>query len=824
MNYFSTRYVTLIIALIVLSLGVIGIFLRIPHETLGHLGSTGYGPIILENRWWSPFTALFVTANYARLIAGIFLVIFLVGAVEPVLGSWRTLLAWVTTPTVGIIVGVLLQEFGMQHNGYWAHSVQGYVSATIFGAVTGVLTTASAFYGPLWRRRIRLFTLMSALMFVLYSGRPADVYLLLAGCAGLGLGILLRRKRPQVGWQRSSHNEARVLMASTVTITAIGPIIALLSTSRWGLLAPLGLLLSPGGAASHAKIIECQAHALTNQCFHEIALSKITQAGPLSITLIPLVIMLISAYGILRGRRFALWLAIGVNILFSMLALFYFGLAPLLGFANYIRERHHYWQLSLSITLSIVIPLAIAITLFLLRRHCTIPPRPGSIRRALIAVLATALSLSAIYLLIGVLMPHSFDPEVSLGELLADLPKRFVPVSFLAESSSFTPSGHITGFIYHAVGPLLWIIILVALIAPLASSRPTQNEEDESRARDMFKRGGGSSLSYMALWPGNTWWFDQESDTVIGYRVVNGVAITTGGPFGPGSGSYEPLYRFARFCDDNGWLPVFYSIEERYAPAFSTMGWVTMTVAEETVLRPQQWNTTGKKWQDVRTAVNRAKRTGIRSEWVSYTSLPHNLRTQITHISDQWIAEKELPEMGFTLGGVKELVDPEVMLMLAIDSEGQIQGITSWLPQYDSGQVVGWTLDFMRRAPEGPNGIMEFLIAEAAEHMRDSGIRLMSLSAAPLTRETAEPSAASNTDRLLAYLSDSLEPVYGFKSLFAFKKKFQPEFHPLLMAYPDSTSLPAVGWALTRAYLPGVSTRQLAKMVRGATASSGDKH
>ena len=40
-------------------------------------------------------------------------------------------------------------------------------------------------------------------------------------------------------------------------------------------------------------------------------------------------------------------------------------------------------------------------------------------------------------------------------------------------------------------------------------------------------------------------------------------------------------------------------------------------------------------------------------------------------------------------------------------------------------------------------------------------------------------------DRVLGYLSSSLEPVYGFRSLLKFKQKFQPELHPLIMAYPE---------------------------------------
>ncbi len=705
----------------------------------------------------------------------------------------------------------------------WSHTVRNYTEVDTMGAIIGVLTTASAFYGQLWKRRIRIFAITGTLMFVLYSGQPEDLYRLISAMVGLGFGMLLQRRRPHSGWKRSSHYESRVLMASAVAMTAIGPVISLFTASRVGLLAPLGLLLSADGPASFSRSDRCSLLRITPGCVRELTIERISGAGPVLVTLIPLVILLLSAYGILRGRRFALWVAVAVNGLLSALSIFYFGLLPVINSTGHssTSPNSKYWEIALSVVLSMLLPAAIAVYLILLRRHCTVPPPRGSTRAGLLTIAVSAVGLSALYLAIGLIFPHWFKPTIGFGDLLADLPERFVPVSFLRrEASGFIPTEPLTIAVYNLIGPALWAITLAVLLVPMLTSHSTSNPAEETRAREILKRGGGSNLAFMALWQGNSWWFDPDSDTAIGYRVINNIAITTGEPFGPGSSSHYPVHLFARFCDDNGWTPVFYSVGDFYASTFEKMGWSVMTVAEETVLRPQTWSTTGKKWQDVRSSVNRAKREGTRSLWSTYRALPYALSIQITRMSEEWVSEKELPEMGFTLGGLEELKDPEVMLMLAIDKDEQVQGVTSWLPSYLNGEVIGWTLDFMRRNTDGPNGIMEFLIAEAAEQMRDSGIQSMSLSAAPLARTISGGKDDTATDRLLTYLSNSLEPVYGFKSLFAFKRKFQPEFHPILMAYPDNAALPAIGWALTRAYLPGASTQQLAKLARDAAGRS----
>ena len=68
--------------------------------------------------------------------------------------------------------------------------------------------------------------------------------------------------------------------------------------------------------------------------------------------------------------------------------------------------------------------------------------------------------------------------------------------------------------------------------------------------------------------------------------------------------------------------------------------------------------------------------------------------------------------------------------------------------------------------------------------------------------------------KILDLVGHALEPVYGFRSLAAFKSRFKPEYRALYLYYQDPLHLPAIGRALTRAYLPGLSLPQGARLVR----------
>ncbi|UAJ77740.1 DUF2156 domain-containing protein [Leifsonia sp. ZF2019] len=806
------------ITLLVLVLALVTGPLHGPHRPLRIWVGTGAAQIA-DGHWWSPLTSVLFTSNLAELIVTLVLLVVLVGASEHLMRTWRTALAFVVTPVIGIVLGSALQLLGAQTGEMWSSNVHRFVSLDSFTAIGGTIMAASAFAGPLWRRRIRVMTLLVAIMFLLYSGFPSDLDRLLAVLAGLAVGALLNRSGRARGWRRSSHHEIRVLLASAVTITAIGPVIGLLTRSRYGLLSPIGLLFSDD-VANRGNVLErCQAFAVTRDCVREITLERINGLGPVLLSVLPLLVLLVAAFGLLRGRRFAVWLAVGVNGLLAVLSMLYFGILPVAGAATRAALSPRYWEVTAILAISSAVPLVMAILLIVLRRHFPVLPTARAVRRYLITVVGSAVGLAALYVLVGWLQRDTgFTRPIDIGDLLDDVFERFVPVSFLRrEPVQYLPTTPLASLVYHNIGTLFWLIAIIAALPPMLGRGTIGRSPDEAaRVRDSLLRGGGDALSFMATWPGTSHWFDGPEGGAIAYRVVGRVAITTGGPFGappPHDGTIE---RFARFCDDNGWIPVFYSVEDDYQPLFERMGWSTMTVAEETVIRPQNWATTGKKWQDVRTSINRAQRAGIRAEWTSYPALPLSATVQISDISEQWVAEKDLPEMGFTLGGIDELRDPAVRLMLAIDESGRIEGVTSWLPTWRDGVVIGWTLDFMRRRPGSINGVMEFLIAESATRMKADGVEFMSLSAAPLAHTAGTPDGEkSGMDRILGYLSTSLEPVYGFRSLLNFKQKFQPELHPLIMAYPDPVALPEIGIGLVRAYLPDLSVRQAASLARG---------
>ena len=339
---------------------------------------------------------------------------------------------------------------------------------------------------------------------------------------------------------------------------------------------------------------------------------------------------------------------------------------------------------------------------------------------------------------------------------------------------------------------LLWIGLLGLIVlnrgafrVPLRRRVPggvAATEGDSSaRARALLTSVGGSTMSWMTTWPEMRYCFLTDGRGYVGYERHAGVALALADPVAPPDTIADAVAEFTRRAEQGGLTPCLFSVTDAAADAARSAGWRTVQIAEDTIIDLPGLAFKGKKWQDVRSALNKAKRESITFRMTTLADEPFAVLAQVRAISEQWVGEKGLPEMGFTLGGVDEALDPAVKVGLAMDPTGSIHGVTSWLPVYaPGGHVRGWTLDVMRRRDDGFRSVMEFMIASACLALKDDGAQFVSLSGAPLARSEQSGEELDRTDRLLDKLGASLEPFYGFRSLHAFKAKFAPALraHP----------------------------------------------
>ena len=109
----------------------------------------------------------------------------------------------------------------------------------------------------------------------------------------------------------------------------------------------------------------------------------------------------------------------------------------------------------------------------------------------------------------------------------------------------------------------------------------------------------------------------------------------------------------------------------------------------------------------------------------------------------------------------------------------------------------------MRRAESPAPGTMELLLARSMEYVKSCGANMVSLGLAPLSNVNDDDETILDTS--IDFLTHRFGNAGKNRSLFNFKKKFQPVWESRYLVYSSTLQLPTIGWALYHAHQRDIS-------------------
>ncbi|MBM7244348.1 DUF2156 domain-containing protein [Rhodococcus fascians] len=783
-----------------------------------------------QMHWWTLLTSVVVAPNFLVLSLSVVLLLLCGVPLERHMGSAKFLAAVGIVAVLGAIAGLSLAVSVDSFDEDWGSRLGTSVVFDPAAWVAGVAMAASASMPVLWRRRIRVGLPAAAIVLALFHGGLSDLVGLASIIVGLAVGRVMHGPVDPEDAVAGTRRESRLLVALIVLASALGPVLALVSNDAAGPFGVLEALLRADPWTAEEVRAVCSSAAQSSECRQGLFALRFDGLGFTVLAVAPSLLLVTICDGLRRGRRAAWTSALIAQLCLTASAVLN------------VAQLHESWselsdagvQLDGSYLIRaaapLLTPVAVALVLAFTRSSFTIASPNGAARSALRSVGLALLTLGTLYVATGSMSARTI---AYVPELAVDFVQRLIPSVYLQWFEPALLAGEfVPSWMYQWIGVAFWVTLCATVLAMFL--RPTYDDEpdDARRARDILVHSGGSNLSWMSTWSSNNYWFTPDGNSFVAYRVVGGIALTTAGPVGPRHDHAAAVRAFADFCSDNGWTPCLYSISADTRRVADALGWNSVHVGEEAILDLTSLKFTGKKFQDIRTSFNRATKSGIAAEWTAFSDVSPVIRDQIAAISREWVADKAMPEMGFTLGGLTEMEDPDVRCLIAIDADRTVHGVTSWLPVYRDGEVVGWTLDFMRRRSTGFGPAVEFLIASAAVSFASEGFEFVSLSGAPLAKSprtieadglSATVSSPNPVEKLLDAVGRALEPVYGFRSLLAFKSKFQPRYESMYMSFPDSAALPGIANAVGRAYLPRMTLSQSAHLMWTVARSRATK-
>jgi lysylphosphatidylglycerol synthetase-like protein (DUF2156 family) len=437
-----------------------------------------------------------------------------------------------------------------------------------------------------------------------------------------------------------------------------------------------------------------------------------------------------------------------------------------------------------------IIALLVVVFLVVHRDDFTAPANPSSWRRGVgVAVLAIAVAI--VGGTVGVALRHPNLPLPKIAEAVAE---RLIGMKTVALPNSID---RLVSPALLAVGVVValtfsWLLFRPAVSPRLSSYRPLSRE----RARFIVEKYGVDSLSYFALRDDKEWFGFR--DTLVAYRVHNGIALVSPDPIGPIGQRAEAWGAFREFADEHGWPVAVMGASAEWLPVYGASGMHDLYIGDEAVVDVRRFSLDGKQNKSLRQSVGRVEKAGYRVEFFDPARLAPDMEAKLRGLMTE--SRRGDVERGFsmTLGRVFDPDDRGLLLAVALDAEDRPAGFCQYVP---ARAIEGWSLDLMRRSEASgiPNGITEFIVAKTIEHLRLEGSVGLALNFATFRAVLASEAGDRLVQRAQKWILERVGDSMQIESLWTFNEKFQPEWHGRYAAYDSPEHMLSASIAVARA-------------------------
>jgi phosphatidylglycerol lysyltransferase len=356
------------------------------------------------------------------------------------------------------------------------------------------------------------------------------------------------------------------------------------------------------------------------------------------------------------------------------------------------------------------------------------------------------------------------------------------------------------------------LLTLIAIAAMRPALHRGRHRAQAARVAELVRAHGDNSVAAFALEKDVDYFFSVNGRAVIAYRFESDTLLVIGDPIGPEDEIPSLLIDFEHFCLEHDWSFAFYQARPEHRELYRRRGWRFVHIGEDPVIEAARFSLEGPAVATVRRAVRKLERQGIEVRAFVPGDNPFEpwrdtdgMMDQIREISSEWLKLHRGAENGFCMGRFDQHHLSHVWLAVAWNPTARrAEAFATFVPVWARR---GWALDLLRRRPDAVSGVSELLIVKTVEKARERGDQMLSLSLSALAKVEREVPVTGDgvtaDDRAREFLMERLARFYDFKGVFRWKQKFDPQFEPRDLVYPDPLALPRIALALVKAQSPG---------------------
>ena len=446
------------------------------------------------------------------------------------------------------------------------------------------------------------------------------------------------------------------------------------------------------------------------------------------------------------------------------------------------------------------VSLLLFVILAVTRRYFRVQSGPVDLRQAIVRTAACAL-IVVCYGVIGLLLMH--EREFGVTFHVAAALKHTLLVMSLAADPQLTP---LTGYARWFVDSVYLLTCASIIYGGLALFNPILYRfrtlpRERLQAMRIVHQYGRSALDFFKSRHDKSYYFNQQQNCFIAYRVANNYALALGDPVGPSEFLEETVRGFLEFCRLNDWGVALYQTSPTLLPLYHRLGLKHLKVGDTAVVDLTTFSLDGKHRRKLREAVNKFERNGF--QIIEHQAPIHDeVLREAKHLSDDWLSLPGRRERQFSLGMFEESYIRLTPLYTLVDESGSMIAFVNRIKSYREGEA---TIDLMRHLQKAPNGAMDYLFTKLFLTCKREGFERFNMGMVPLDgfRETEQPSVE---ERAVHYFVRHLNFIFSYSGLRHYKAKFADTWEPRYLLYQNIVMLPKVAIALTK-----VSERHWAK-------------
>lgn len=326
---------------------------------------------------------------------------------------------------------------------------------------------------------------------------------------------------------------------------------------------------------------------------------------------------------------------------------------------------------------------------------------------------------------------------------------------------------------------------------------------DRERAARAVRSHGDDTLSAFKLRSDLHRRWSHDGRAFAAYRIEAGTLILAGDPVGPPASTSALIDELSAEARRHGLRFGICGASAASTDAAHERGLHRLYMGDEAIIPAGAMDLSGGSRKSLRKAVNRVARNGYVAELHEVSDLDAQTLAALEQVSERW--RDGTAERGFSMAHdtLADALLPDTLVLLARDADGVIRGFLQFLPVFGRPAM---SLGLMRRERDTPNGVIDFLVVEAARLLAERGIEEFSLNFAAFGRWLRDP--ANLLERLLAKILIVGDRWFQVQRLLSFTQKFDPRWQPRYLLFEKPSALPRT--ALAAMWAEG----QLPKLVR----------